>query len=521
MWAGMQPAPAPDAHGSAGPGPGPDAAAPGKGRPAGAQEDAGPAVPHADIGIVPGPLHSIAVGADLSCQVHRLGDRDGQWYPPDAPLADCGTLLWDGARLHAPAFGLHKRTATSGLGNVTPYEQVSQAPYQEGSPPRRGVVTVVRAGALVVAQHDWYVAGEDVYTTEVNVTNPGKAPVQVRLFRAGDCYLQDDDFSHGFVGGPAGAVGCSRNPHNSPIGRIEQFIPVTPGSRHFEEHHDTLWRRIGANDPFDGTCACARRLDSAAGLGWDLVVPPGGSVLVVSRTRYSPTGELPMEPSTPEGPGEGTAPRVAFSASQDGPCGAMAPVQFRGYATGDGEELSWAWEFGDGTGSHERDPLHPYNAPGPHLVRLTVTDASGLATTRSWTVHVRGPEDCGPEQQHSDSNTTEAAPRDGVDAEEAARDTDGDGHPDRADNCPTVPNGQEDADGDGQGDACDDDRDGDGVPDAWDACVAPPAPEGGCAPDAAEAGVPGSSCDPADPCAPGSRPAQAAPGIERARPGHA
>lgn len=477
-------------------------------------------VPHADIGIPPGPLHSIAIGADLSCQVHRLGDRDGQWYPPDAPLADCGTLLWDGTALHAPAFALHKRTATSGLGDSTAYAQVSQAPYEGASPSlRRGVVTVVRAGALVVSQDDGYVAGEDVYTTEVNVTNPGPSPVEVRLWRAGDCYLQDDDFSHGFLGGPAGAVGCSRNAHNSPIARIEQFIPVTPGSRHFEHHHDTLWQRIGKHAAFDGTCRCASRIDSAAGLSWDLAIAPGGSVVVVSRTRYSPTGELPVEPTTPSGPGEGTGPRVAVSASQDGPCGTMVPVQFRGYATGDGEGLSWSWEFGDGAASHERDPLHPYHEPGPYLVSLTVRDGAGLATTRSWTVHVRGPEECGPPQAHSNSTTTTPPPRDGVDAQEAERNTDGDAHPDRADNCPAFANDrQEDMDRDGRGDACDDDRDGDDVPDAWDPCVAPAASASDCAQTAAGAPA-GSECDPSDPCAPGSRPVQPAPAVERARSG--
>ncbi|XP_071968461.1 cartilage oligomeric matrix protein [Engystomops pustulosus] len=63
-----------------------------------------------------------------------------------------------------------------------------------------------------------------------------------------------------------------------------------------------------------------------------------------------------------------------------------------------------------------------------------------------------------------------------------AKDTDIDGFPDeklrcsdlkcKKDNCVTVPNsGQEDADRDGIGDACDDDADGDGIPNAQDNCV--------------------------------------------------
>lgn len=48
-------------------------------------------------------------------------------------------------------------------------------------------------------------------------------------------------------------------------------------------------------------------------------------------------------------------------------------------------------------------------------------------------------------------------------------DTDLDGVPDKADNCPTVANGgQEDLDGDALGDACDDDDDADGVADGLD-----------------------------------------------------
>ena len=45
------------------------------------------------------------------------------------------------------------------------------------------------------------------------------------------------------------------------------------------------------------------------------------------------------------------------------------------------------------------------------------------------------------------------------------------GVPDSEDNCPDAPNhDQRDSDGDGIGDACDDDVDGDGVPNAQDDC---------------------------------------------------
>lgn len=63
-------------------------------------------------------------------------------------------------------------------------------------------------------------------------------------------------------------------------------------------------------------------------------------------------------------------------------------------------------------------------------------------------------------------NDSDAFPRDATESQ----DTDGDGIGDNVDNCPQQTNaGQNDVDGDGLGDACDDDIDGDGVPNEFDA----------------------------------------------------
>ena len=57
-------------------------------------------------------------------------------------------------------------------------------------------------------------------------------------------------------------------------------------------------------------------------------------------------------------------------------------------------------------------------------------------------------------------------------ANAADTDDDGDGAPDAADNCPVVPNGdQENTDGDGAGDACDPDDDDDSFPDYFENAV--------------------------------------------------
>jgi len=48
-----------------------------------------------------------------------------------------------------------------------------------------------------------------------------------------------------------------------------------------------------------------------------------------------------------------------------------------------GSPVAWSWDFGDGTGSSEQDPVHPYTSPGTYAVSLTVKsgDQTDTATT--------------------------------------------------------------------------------------------------------------------------------------------
>lgn len=70
----------------------------------------------------------------------------------------------------------------------------------------------------------------------------------------------------------------------------------------------------------------------------------------------------------------GAAPSAAFDAT---PPTGPAPhvVQLRDFSTGD-VATRW-WDFGDGTGSAARDPLHAFVIPGSYVVALSVSGPGG------------------------------------------------------------------------------------------------------------------------------------------------
>jgi PKD repeat protein len=61
-------------------------------------------------------------------------------------------------------------------------------------------------------------------------------------------------------------------------------------------------------------------------------------------------------------------------------------VQFSDLSTGSPDR--WAWNFGDGTGSDEKNPVHFYLEPGDYSVALTSTNSYG-SNTRIQTAYIR------------------------------------------------------------------------------------------------------------------------------------
>jgi RHS repeat-associated protein len=80
----------------------------------------------------------------------------------------------------------------------------------------------------------------------------------------------------------------------------------------------------------------------------------------------------------------GVASFYVYSANEIG-----TAVRFFDQSTdADGPIVSWAWDFGDGSTSTDRNPIHTYAQPGNYTVSLTVTDHTGLTNTRQTTYRV-------------------------------------------------------------------------------------------------------------------------------------
>jgi lysophospholipase L1-like esterase len=231
-----------------------------------------------------GPLVSIRTTSDLNCAVRHHDDSAPEFYGDTA----CGTLVAADGVLYGPA----SIPAGSGASPRTPFAPVSQSSVSgTGSASDPYVITtVVDAGPLLrVTQRDSYVTGYGAYRTDVQLTNRSDRHLDPILYRAGDCYLQDSDVGYGVV--QASSVACkARAADGTPGARVEQWAPITAGSRYFEAGYSEVWQWIGTRQPFPNTCRCAEAIDNGAGLSWTVPLDAGRSLTASHLLSFSPRG---------------------------------------------------------------------------------------------------------------------------------------------------------------------------------------------------------------------------------------
>ena len=138
---------------------------------------------------------------------------------------------------------------------------------------------------------------------------------------------------------------------------------------------------------------------SAASWAWDF--GDGGTSTSQNPIHsYVSPGEYPVTLTVTNGFGSDdvtetvsiSVPSASFGATPTFGCGPLE-VPFMDTSTSAASLASWSWDFGDGTSSTERNPVHVYDDPGIYDVELTVTDANGCSDleTRSSFVQVIGP----------------------------------------------------------------------------------------------------------------------------------
>ncbi|MDD3622079.1 MAG: PKD domain-containing protein [Methanofollis sp.] len=90
----------------------------------------------------------------------------------------------------------------------------------------------------------------------------------------------------------------------------------------------------------------------------------------------------PREPLAP-GPGPGPAPQPSLNADFKAfPRSGVAPLEVAFTDISTGSPTSWAWDFGDGSGSTAQFPTHTYTKPGTYTVSLTISDGTSADTER-------------------------------------------------------------------------------------------------------------------------------------------
>jgi hypothetical protein len=243
------------------------------------------------IQVAGGPL-TITINNELNCDVDHIDDPlHGEFYGETA----CATLVAVDGTLFGPSF----IPAGSSASPLTPFTPVSQSMSGSGSASDPWTITtVVTLGStgLTLTERDVYVSGAEYYSTLIDLQNAPAAPSHNGIvYRAGDCYLQNDDRGFGTSNLIERSVGCVAattdvNGNLIPGSRIEQWEPLTYDETQFyEDGYNEVWAWIGTQQPFPNTTPRAGEyIDNGAGLSQVWSLAPGETHPFDSRFTVSP-----------------------------------------------------------------------------------------------------------------------------------------------------------------------------------------------------------------------------------------
>jgi hypothetical protein len=228
-----------------------------------------------------GPLTTIAIGNELSCQVDHEGNGAGGEFWPGVTSAfdtSCGT-------------GLAVGDTTFGKFLDAEFTPVSQSDVVGRGTKLRPfkVTTVVDAGdtGLRIIQTDSYVVGKNFYTTKITVKNRGTSRQDVVLYKYGDCYLNGTDlFTRGKVvqSNLGDAPACESTDPNLP--EVISLLPLSGGYTYQAGDLDATFDAPVNQVPYGNTCdGCPDEVDSGVGLSWELSIGRGDSKTKTLRTR--------------------------------------------------------------------------------------------------------------------------------------------------------------------------------------------------------------------------------------------
>ena len=185
----------------------------------------------------------------LSCQVEH-GDvlfNEYQWAPTDSQQGFCGTYIYTNGQLYGP----------DGPGLTTPdvehYDLIDQSGVTgtgtQGDP--YTIVTTVAVGTtdLELTETDTYVAGDESYSTTIDVYNGNEGDQDYTLYRAADCGGPVTD-ALGRYDPSTGTVSCVSSDEGYE-GAMQSLTPTTDGSHYVEAYNGQVFVDCGVCSPGD------------------------------------------------------------------------------------------------------------------------------------------------------------------------------------------------------------------------------------------------------------------------------